>query len=168
MDGVTIRDSMDRNQKPVLINESVMYSLILGSKLPSAKRFKRWVTSEVLPSIRKTGTYSVNNETVKMLEALNKKIDAIEQKLSTGRESVQTSQVAYMLQSKGVDIGRNNFIKFLRDNGYMIRDEDNKNIASKRSLDEGLMELKEKEVKVRGVNFMHVQTFITPRVRIIS
>lgn len=59
MDGVTIRDSIGRNQKPVLINESGLYSLVLSSKLPSAKKFKRWVTSEVLPALRKTGSYSI-------------------------------------------------------------------------------------------------------------
>ena len=56
-DGVTIRDSIGRDQKPVLINESGLYSLIFGSKLPSAKKFKHWVTSEVLPAIRKHGGY---------------------------------------------------------------------------------------------------------------
>ena len=61
MDGVTIRDSIGRNQNPILINESGLYSLILSSKLPSAKQFKRWVTSEVLPSIRKTGGYVVKD-----------------------------------------------------------------------------------------------------------
>lgn len=59
---VTIRDGNKRgNPNKVIINESGLYSLILSSKLPSAKRFKRWVTSEVLPTIRKTGGY-VNNE----------------------------------------------------------------------------------------------------------
>lgn len=56
-DGVTIRDSIGRYQNPIVINESGFYSLVIGSKLPAAKRFKRWVTSEVLPSIRKTGQY---------------------------------------------------------------------------------------------------------------
>lgn len=61
-DGVTIRDSIGRNQKVVVINESGLYSLILSSKLPTAKKFKRWVTSEVLPAIRKTGKYQQQNE----------------------------------------------------------------------------------------------------------
>ena len=56
-DGVTIRDSIGRNQMAVVINESGLYALIMASKLPSAKAFKRWVTSEVLPQIRKTGGY---------------------------------------------------------------------------------------------------------------
>lgn len=56
-DGVTIRDPMGREQHPTIINESGVYSLIFSSKLPTARKFKRWVTSEVLPSIRKTGGY---------------------------------------------------------------------------------------------------------------
>lgn len=56
-DGVAIRDSIGREQYPILINESGLYSLILSSKLPTAKKFKRWITSEVLPQIRKTGSY---------------------------------------------------------------------------------------------------------------
>lgn len=56
-DGVTIRDTIGREQNIIAINESGLYSLILKSKLPSAKKFKRWVTSEVLPAIRKHGGY---------------------------------------------------------------------------------------------------------------
>ena len=56
-DGVTIRDSIGRDQEATFINESGLYSLILASKLPQAKAFKRWVTREVLPQIRKTGGY---------------------------------------------------------------------------------------------------------------
>ena len=57
---VTIRDGIPGNPNQVVINESGLYSLILSSKLPTAKRFKRWVTSEVLPSIRKHGVYAVD------------------------------------------------------------------------------------------------------------
>lgn len=59
-DGVTIRDSIGRDQTPVLINESGLYSLILSSKMPNARRFKRWVTSEILPTIRKHGVYATD------------------------------------------------------------------------------------------------------------
>lgn len=58
-DGVTIRDPIGRKQNPTIINESGVYALVFGSKLESARKFKHWVTSEVLPSIRKTGGYSV-------------------------------------------------------------------------------------------------------------
>ncbi len=58
-DGVTIRDSIGREQSPTLINESGLYSLIFSSKQERAKSFKRWVTSEVLPALRKSGTYTM-------------------------------------------------------------------------------------------------------------
>lgn len=61
-DGVTIRDSIGRNQKPMIINESGLYSLILSSKMPNAKKFKHWVTSKVLPAIRKHGTYMTDRK----------------------------------------------------------------------------------------------------------
>ena len=57
-DGVVFRDPIGRDQSPTIINESGLYSLVLSSKLPSAKKFKRWVTSEVLPALRKHGTYT--------------------------------------------------------------------------------------------------------------
>jgi|GEM_PF-1706291 len=60
--GVGVLPTPRGKQKMVIINESGLYSLIFGSKLPKAKEFKHWVTSEVLPSIRKTGYYSVENE----------------------------------------------------------------------------------------------------------
>ena len=58
-DAVPIQDSIGRMQKTPIINESGLYSLILSSKLPTAKAFKHWVTSEVIPSIRKTGSYTM-------------------------------------------------------------------------------------------------------------
>ena len=61
IDGVTIRDSIGREQKPICINESGIYALIFSSKMPKAKEFKHWVTSEVLPSIRKHGIYATDN-----------------------------------------------------------------------------------------------------------
>lgn len=74
--GVAICDTNGRETKPVLINESGLYSLILTSKLPSAKEFKRWVTSSVLPMIRKTGVYSAgmalkNDDTVAPMRLLS-------------------------------------------------------------------------------------------------
>ena len=66
-DGVTIRDSIGRNQKAIIINESGLYSLILSSKLEQAKAFKRWVTSEVLPQIRQTGRYELTPVALRLL-----------------------------------------------------------------------------------------------------
>ena len=93
MDGVTIRDSIGREQFPVLINESGLYSLILRSKKPAAKEFKRWVTSEVLPSIRKYGLYAtdelINNPdlAISLFTAL---------KLERQKVAIQNQQIAEM------------------------------------------------------------------------
>ena len=65
--GVTIRDAIGRTQRVTCINESGLYSLILKSKLPNAKKFKRWVTSEVLPSIRKHGAYATDDTIEKII-----------------------------------------------------------------------------------------------------
>lgn len=62
--GVTIRDSTGREQKPIVINESGMYSLVLGSKLPAANKFKHWITSEVIPSIRMNGGHITGQENI--------------------------------------------------------------------------------------------------------
>lgn len=68
LDGVTIRDPIGRGQKPIFISESGLYSLILSSKLERAKKFKRWVTAEVLPSIRKHGAYMTKSVLEQVLE----------------------------------------------------------------------------------------------------
>lgn len=81
-DGVTIRDPLERDQHPTLINESGLYSLIMGSQLPTAKAFKHWVTAEVLPSIRKTGSYGMSDdpdiEAARLLMKLGDKNGALE------------------------------------------------------------------------------------------
>ena len=69
-DCVTIRDAMNRDRETTVINESGLYSLILSSKLPKAKEFKHWVTSEILPSIRKHGAYMTDRHSNKLLHPL--------------------------------------------------------------------------------------------------
>ena len=86
--GVTIRDSIGREQNPVLINESGLYSLILSSKLPSAKKFKRWVTSEVLPAIRRTGSYHAPVSEAELLVRLAQVNWAQEQRISALEQKV--------------------------------------------------------------------------------
>lgn len=76
-DEIPIQDSIGRMQKTPIINESGLYSLILSSKLPKAKQFKRWVTSEVLPSIRKQGYYSKEDEKVQKLELQKARTEAM-------------------------------------------------------------------------------------------
>ena len=99
-DGVTIRDAIGREQNPVLINESGLYSLILSSKLPAARRFKHWVTSEVLPSIRRYGLYAIDDIIanpdlgIAALQALKAERDAA--RLLAEKVAIQNQQIAEM------------------------------------------------------------------------
>jgi len=90
------------NRGLTIINESGLYSLILSSKLPNAKKFKRWVTSEVLPSIRKTGGYQVPQDPMKVLELMfqaqkntSKKVEVIETDVRDLKENVFLSPSQY-------------------------------------------------------------------------
>jgi prophage antirepressor-like protein len=108
-DGVTIRDAIGRPQNIVVINESGLYSLVLSSKLEQAKVFKRWVTSEVLPLIRQTGTYSLHR---KQIETLHHQIEALEPKAEYCDEVLDsvscltTTQIAKELSMTVSDLTR--------------------------------------------------------------
>lgn len=99
-DGVTIRDSIGREQNPVCINESGLYSLIISSKLPTAKKFKRWVTSEVLPAIRRHGIYAVdevlNNPDMLIAALTELKEERARTKVLMETVAVQNQQIVEM------------------------------------------------------------------------
>ena len=80
--GVTKCDTLGGTQDMTIINESGLYSLVLSSKLPGAKRFKRWVTSEVLPSIRRNGGYIEGQETMSAEELMAKALVVAQQTLA--------------------------------------------------------------------------------------
>lgn len=107
--GVAICDTTGREQKPVLINESGLYSLILTSKLPSAKEFKRWVTASVLPMIRKTGVYAAgmdlkNDDTVTPMRLLSPDDYLSAARLIATCKSERLSIVLALLSKGGWDI----------------------------------------------------------------
>lgn len=91
-DGVAIYDSMGRKQKVVAINESGLYSLIFSSQLESARQFRRWVTSEVLPSIRKHGAYLTPEITAKLKDNPNYITDLIAELEETSKQNEQLLQ----------------------------------------------------------------------------
>lgn len=97
--GVSVLDTPGGMQKMTIVNESGLYSLILGSKLEGAKRFKRWVTSEVLPAIRKTGAYAVNSKAaeIKMRELRVKEMNAQARLINA-----QVRQLKMLGKEKGV------------------------------------------------------------------
>lgn len=99
-DGVVIPDPMGRKQRPVIINESGMYSLILSSKLPTAKEFKRWVTKEVLPAIRKHGAYATETKLEEMLNDPQTMITTL-QRLKEEQDVRKALQIEVDKQTEG-------------------------------------------------------------------
>lgn len=114
--GVAKLDTLGGKQDFTIINESGLYSLILGSKLESAKRFKHWVTSEVLPSIRRNGSYSLPMSTSEQIALLAKGTVELEQKVQTVEQEVssikndmplfgaESDELSSHVRRKGVDV----------------------------------------------------------------
>ena len=90
-DGVTIRDPMGREQNPTIINESGLYSLVLSSKLPGAKRFRRWVTSEILPTLRRQGTYTMQppKSAMELLRLQSKAMFELDERVNALEDKVE-------------------------------------------------------------------------------
>ena len=93
--GVTKTVTPSGEQEMLIINESGLYSLILSSKMPKAKAFKRWVTSEVLPAIRKNGAYESfqAQQHIEQLEATNTRLNAAIQAVGSAKQSWPTSSI---------------------------------------------------------------------------
>lgn len=164
--GVSKCDTPGGKQDLVIINESGLYSLILSSKLPQAKEFKRWVTSEVLPTIRKNGMYATDElldnpdfaiaalqklkeerEAKKQLEA---QIEADRPKVifsdavSASHTSILVGEFAKIMRQNGADMGQNRMFDWLRENGYLIsRKGSDRNMPTQKSMELGLFEIKE-------------------------
>lgn len=170
LDGVAIRDSIGREQKPVLINESGLYSLILGSKLPSAKRFKHWVTSEVLPAIRNNGVYMTDKKAYdithnpdSLADLLLKAGEQLKQKdiiiqemkpkalfadaVTTSNTSILIGDLAKIIKQNGYDIGQKRLFEWMRTNGYLIKSGNSKNMPTQKSMDMKLFEVKESVIQ---------------------
>ena len=154
-------------REAVIINESGLYSLILSSKLDSAKRFKRWVTAEVLPSIRKSGGYIAGQDEMSDTELLAKALlvaqRQIEQRnaqiaemqpkalfadaVAASHTSILIGELAKILKQNGVNIGQNRLFETLRQQGYLIRrNGTDYNSPTQRAMELGLFEVKESTV----------------------
>lgn len=156
-------------QDSVVINESGLYSLILKSKLPNARKFKRWVTNEVLPSIRKHGAYMTDDALAKaltspefgirLLTELKNERDQKEQaqqqlkaqepqvvfakSVEVSQNSVAVKVLATILKQSGVKIGQNRMFQWLREHKYLSsRSGKSWNMPTQKSMDKGLFELK--------------------------
>lgn len=169
--GVAKCDTLGGIQDLTIINESGLYSLILSSKMPNAKKFKHWVTSEVLPSIRKNGGYIAGQETLTDEELLEKAVlvaqkkiaerDAIIEKqkqqieqdkpktifadaVSASSSSILIGDLAKLICQNGVDIGQKRLFQWLRENGYLIKRKGaDWNMPTQRAVELGLFKIKE-------------------------
>jgi len=172
---VTICDTLGGNQTMVIINESGLYSLILSSKLPAAKKFKRWVTSEVLPSIRQNGGYIANQENLSDAEILAKAVlvaqNVIAQKdklieemkpkaeffdaVANSKTAIPMDQVAKVLGIKG--IGRNKLFEILREKKVLDRG----NVPYQEYVDRGYFRvIEQKYTKPNGDTCINIKTLV--------
>lgn len=142
-----------------IINESGLYSLILSSKLPNAKKFKRWVTGEVLPSIRKTGSYKMPTgndliaaaviEAQRLLAEKDKQIEEMipaavfTAAVSSSESTILIGDLAKFLRQNGVNIGQKRLFERLRQDGFLLRHGSSKNMPSQRAMELGLFKVKE-------------------------
>ena len=157
----------------ILINESGLYSAIFNSKLPSAKKFKRWVTAEVLPAIRKHGAYMTSETIEKVLSdpdtiikiatqlkeeqakrmLLEVKVEEQRPKVifadavSASKTSILVGDMAKLLKQNGVNMGASRFFTWLRDNGFLIKRKGTDwNMPTQKSMELQLFEIKETSI----------------------
>lgn len=137
--GAPIQGDLGGTQEMTVINESGVYALVFGSKLSSAKRFKHWVTSEVLPQIRKTGSYaspqltgeelmakalieanSVLARQSKQLEEQKPKVLFADSVIAS-KGSILVRELAKLIKQNGYDIGEKKLYRWLREKGYICK-----------------------------------------------
>ncbi len=164
------QDGSNYKSKTTVINESGMYSLILASKLPSSRKFKHWVTSEVLPAIRKNGAYLTNKKAYDithnkdaLADLLLQAGDQLKQKdlvieemrpkalfadsVAASHSTILIGELAKVLRGNGVDIGANRLFQWLRQHGYLInRKGTDWNMPTQRAMDLGLFKIKESSI----------------------
>lgn len=157
---VAIHDGNKGNPNLTIINESGVYALVFSSKLKSAKKFKHWVTSEVLPTLRKTGSYATPQltgeelmakaliEAKSVLERQNKQIIEMKPKalfadtVAASDSSILVGQEAKLISQSGCKMGQNRFFAWLRENGYLCSKGENYNMPTQKSREMDLIEIK--------------------------
>lgn len=163
--------TFESNRGLTIINESGLYSLILSSKMPKAKEFKRWVTSEVIPAIRKTGGYIAGSENMTDAEIMakavlvaqstiqqrNQRIKELESDVAAAKpkvlfadavsasdSTILIGDLAKILKQNGYNTGQKRLFQWLRDNGYLIKRQGaDYNSPTQRSMELGLFRVKE-------------------------
>ena len=156
------------------VNEYGLYSLVLASRKPEAKEFKRWITHEVLPSIRKNGGYIAGQETLSDEELLSKALMVAQKKIeeknqliaiqdsriqemrpkeifadavSASHTSILIGDLAKLICQNGYQIGQKRLFEWMRDHGYLMKYGTSRNLPTQRYVEQGLFEIKESNVQ---------------------
>lgn len=165
---VAICDGIKKgNPNQTVINESGLYSLIISSKLPSAKQFKHWVTSEVLPAIRKHGAYMTDQKAEAIVTDKNALADLLQQAsdqlkekdiqiaemkpkalfadaVSASKQTALVGELAKIMKGNGIEIGQNRLFAWMRKHGYLIsRKGTDYNMPTQKAMNLGLFKIKE-------------------------
>lgn len=189
--GVCLMDTLGGKQEMTIINEPGLYSLVLGSRKPEARAFKRWVTHEVIPAIRKTGGYIAGEAEMTDDELLSRALLVMQEKLrqrevrlgkaemENARLTVENQTMApkadyfdalvdrnlltnFRETAKQLGIREQHFIRYLIDHGYIYRDKRGKLMPTAKK-NNGLFEVK--ECTNDKTNWSGTQTMITPKGR---
>ena len=156
-----------------VVSEPGLYSLILRSRKPEAKAFKRWVTHDILPSIRRTGGYLatkpddtpesimaravlIAQDTIKRLEDRNSELEGAVSEMkpkalfadsvASSTSSILVGQLAALIRQNGVDMGQNRLFEWMRGRGYLVSSGARRNSPTQKSLNMGLFEVKERAI----------------------
>ncbi|MFS2091057.1 phage antirepressor [Paenarthrobacter nicotinovorans] len=179
--GVISSDTLGGAQQMAFVSESGMYSLVLRSRKPEAKAFKRWITHEVLPAIRKTGSYGVPAAPQTYAEALRELATSVEAQaaleakiaadapkvlfadsVATSQSTILVGDLAKILRGNGVEVGANRLFALLREDGYLIRRQGTDwNMPTQKAMELGLFKVKETAVTHSDG---HVTVSKTPKV----
>lgn len=161
--------NLGRQGETTIVSEAGLYTLVLGSRKPEAKAFKRWITHEVIPTIRRHGAYATETTIesiiadpesgIKLLQALKaeqerrKEAEAIAEAqrpkalfadaVAASDNSILVGELAKILRQNGVETGQNRLFRWMRDNGYIMRYT---NVPTQYSMERGLMEVKERAI----------------------
>ena len=169
--GMSVLDTPGGKQETTIIDEAGVYSLVMRSKLPKAEQFQEWVTSEVLPAIRKTGGYingsgGMSDEEImaKALMVAQKTIEANKERISklegdtermkpkeifadavaASDNTILIGDLAKMIKQNGHPIGQKRLFEWLRENGYLIKRKGaDYNSPTQKAMELGLFRIKE-------------------------
>lgn len=167
---ITLNDGTPGNPNKAIVSESGLYALVLASRKPEAHEFKRWVTHEVLPQIRKTGGYipttDVDDDMTILAKAVmigQRTMEEQKRRIAEQSEHIKVlepkarfadavaasdgtcliGELAKMLRQNGLDIGQNRLFEILRQDGYLGKTGSNRNVPTQKAMDLGLFRIKE-------------------------